>query len=465
MKTALKSPVLDACANLKGIIYRRKRYVLYAIVSLLLLLIPFIRIDGGHIFLLSFDHKQFHLLGIVFDMQELYLLPFLSILLFLGIFFITTLAGRAWCGWACPQTIFRVLYRDLLETKILRLRSKISNKQKEPDMSLFKNKLKHASALSIWAVCSTLIAADFMWYFVPPEDFFTYITNGPIEHPVLFIFWLGIAAFLFFDITILQERFCFYICPYCRVQSVLYDKDTIMTVYDYRRGGVVYEGDKKLWRKPETANAECTGCEACVKVCPTHIDIRKGLQLECINCLECADACVGVMGKLGKPSLISWTSINNVQTREKVRYMRFRTIGYIIGLVIAFIGLLAMGSTKETMLLNINRTTELYSIRDSKIQNAYSFLFHNTSNEAHTYSFELPNHSNLIIKSPKQALRLEAGERSKQVVVLETATNINSSNENLSIPIKIRAFAEDAKQTIWVERESIFIYPPKTLHK
>ena len=102
--------------------YRYKRYIGYLIASVIALSLPFIRINENHIFLLSFDKKQLHLLGTAFDMQELYLMPFLLMLLFLGIFAATSLGGRAWCGWACPQTIFRVIYRDLIESTLLGLR-------------------------------------------------------------------------------------------------------------------------------------------------------------------------------------------------------------------------------------------------------------------------------------------------------------------------------------------------------
>lgn len=115
-----------------GTSYNKKRYVTFGILTVIALVLPFIRINEKHFFLLSFDKKQLHLFFTSFDMQELYLMPFLLIMLFLGIFFMTTLGGRVWCGWACPQTIFRVIYRDLIETKLLGLRKNINNKQKEP---------------------------------------------------------------------------------------------------------------------------------------------------------------------------------------------------------------------------------------------------------------------------------------------------------------------------------------------
>ncbi|MBD3792396.1 MAG: 4Fe-4S binding protein, partial [Campylobacterales bacterium] len=206
---------------LKGWIpYSVKRYWAYLIATIMGISMPWITINGNHLFLLSFDHKKLHLAGVVFDMQELYLMPFLLMLLFLGIFAVTAVGGRAWCGWACPQTIFRVIYRDLIETKILGLRKRISNKQKEPDMSKAENKVKKVIAILMWSVLALLAAANFMWFFVPPEEFFAYIMN-PAEHKVLLGFVLGLAGFLIVDVVFLKEDFCVYICPYSRVQSVL----------------------------------------------------------------------------------------------------------------------------------------------------------------------------------------------------------------------------------------------------
>ena len=228
-------------------IYRKKRYVVYSIITVIALLLPFIRINGNHFFLLSFDKKQLHLLFTSFDMQELYLMPFVLIMLFLGIFFLTTLGGRIWCGWSCPQTIFRVIYRDLIQTKILKIRKSIKNKQLEPK----GQGIKKLIAFLIWVVLALIIASNFLWYFIPPEDFFAYISN-PANHFVLIGFWMAIAAFLIYDVTSLQEEFCVYICPYARVQSVMYDEDTIQTIYNEKRGGLIYDkhGSCLLYTSP-----------------------------------------------------------------------------------------------------------------------------------------------------------------------------------------------------------------------
>lgn len=441
--------------------YYKKRYFVFALITFVVMVVPFIQIGGNQIFLLSFDRKQLHLLGVAFDMQELYLMPFLLMMLFLGIFFITTLAGRVWCGWGCPQTIFRVTYRDLIETKLLGLRKRIDNKQPEPDMSLPLNKLKKGVAILIWSVISFVAAANFLWYFIPPADFFDYLAQAK-EHGTLLTFWVVIAAVILFDVVFIRENFCIYMCPYSRVQSVLYDNDTIMTVYDYERGGAVFDPKGiKMWKKPDLPNAECTGCEACVKVCPTHIDIRKGMQLECINCLECADACTKVMNKLGKKTLISWTSPQSVETREKVRYFRFRTVAYMVALVVVMGGLVVMSGKKEHMLLNINRTTELYSIKDhGVVENSYVFLFQNTDKVAHDYYFEVVDNPAIKIKRPSEPFRLAPGKKSKKVVVLYTEESLSSEGrKDTPIPIKIRAYALDKPEEIVVWRDSIFVYP------
>ena len=363
--------------------YRIKRYWAYVAATIMALALPFITIGGNHLFLLSFDHKKLHLAGVAFDMQELYLMPFLLMLLFLGIFAVTAVGGRAWCGWACPQTIFRVIYRDGIETKLLGLHKRIKNKQKKPDMNKGENQVKKVIAILLWSILAFIAAADFLWFFVPPEEFFVYLQN-PGEHMMLFGILIGTALFIIVDVVFIKEDFCIYICPYSRVQSVLYDDETIMAVYDPIRGGDIYQGHghdrhKEYSKTKELLAvepaAECTTCESCVTVCPTHIDIRKGLQLECINCLECVDACTTVMGALGKPSLVQWSSEKETLRHEgKTNYFRPKIIAYFTVLLIVLIALFAMGSTKEHMLLNVNKTTRLYKVLDhGVVENDYLF--------------------------------------------------------------------------------------------
>ena len=459
--------------------WRIKRYYLYAFVTVIALVLPWIQIDGNHFFLLSFDKLKLHLAFIQFDMQELYLMPFLLMLMFLGIFGMTVMGGRVFCGWVCPQTVFRVIYRDLIETKILGLRGRIKNKQKDPDMSKMENKVKKAIAVLMWTVLSLVAAADFLWYFVPPEDFFTYLSDFN-NHWTLFGSVIGIAAFLIYDIIILKENFCIYVCPYSRVQSVLYDEHTIMALYDMHRGGNIYDGHEKQFTKQkdiqvQEPHAECTACESCVTVCPTHIDIRQGLQLECINCLECVDACTTVMGKLGKPSLVTWSSdYEIVDQKGKTQFFRGKILAYI-GLLVGLMVILGvMGSTKEMMLLNINKETRLYSTKlladgSVEVDNAYTFLLQNTQNEKMKFFFEVipPKgmEGKIVIAKPTKEFTATPGHKKKKIVVLRTTEVLaDDARKDTVIPIKIRAYALGHKEVV-VFRDSTFIFPKASVLK
>jgi len=458
--------------------WRIKRYYLYAIVTIIALTLPWIEVDGNHFFLLSFDKMKLHLAFVQFDMQELYLMPFLLMIMFLGIFGMTVMGGRVFCGWVCPQTVFRVIYRDLIETKILGLRNRIKNKQKDPDMSKPENKAKKAIAITIWSVLALIAGADFMWYFVPPEDFIAYLAN-PLDHMVMIGFILGIAGFLIYDIVFLKENFCIYVCPYSRVQSVLYDDHTVMAIYNEHRGGHIYDGHEKKYSKQKEIkeaepHAECTACESCVTVCPTHIDIRQGLQLECINCLECVDACTTVMGKLGKESLVTWSSTyETVEQKGKTRYFRPKILAYMALLVGLAVIIGVMGSKKEHMLLNINKETRLYSMKriDDKtvqVDNAYIFLLQNTQNEKMKYYFDVipPKgmEGKIVITKPNRPFMVTPGFKKKKIVILRTTdVLVNDDRKDTVIPIKIRAYAleKDGSESkkIVVFRDTTFVFP------
>jgi len=442
--------------------FRYKRYYTFALLSLISLGLPFIIINEHHFLLLSFDYFQFHLFFVKFDMQELYLIPILLMILFVGVFFMTALGGRVWCGWLCPQTIFRVVYRDLIETKILGIRKRIKNKQE-----IVKGQyIKKTIAVLIWTFLSALAASNFLWYFIPPEDFFKQIMN-PNEHYILFGVFVSTVAFLVYDIVKMKEDFCIYVCPYARIQSVMYDTETVQTVYNPLRGGDVYKnGIKQFNKKPEllamNPAAECTLCDACVKVCPTHIDIKKGIsQLECINCLECADACTIVMAAYDKPSLISWTNMEANKEKRTPKYLRPRILVYSFALIALTVALFVVGSQKEYMLLNINRTTQLYKVKDENIvENAYTFLFQNTDTQDHNYYFRILNNDKIIIKRPSKSFLLKADDKLRKIVVLSTKDLLVSDNtRDTPIPIQIEAYALDDKEKIKIIRDTTFVFP------
>ena len=428
--------------------YSKKRYLIYFFISLFIIITPFISVNNNHILLLSFDKLQFHFLGTVYSVSELYVMPFLLMFLFIGIFAITSMFGRVWCGWACPQTIFRVIYRDLIESTILDLR-RIKNKQKEIDYNNKSNQMKKYFSIFLWGIICLIISSNFMLYFIPPEDFFEYIQN-PAEHAFMIIFILSITLFLIYDIVFMKENFCVYICPYSRIQSVLYDNNTKQITYDHTRGGKIYENNvKSIFKLKDWKNQEeCTSCEACVRVCPTHIDIRKGLQVECINCLECSDACSVVMGKFNKPSLINWGSTNKIINKKNISIFSKKNIIYFVSLFLTIFLAFYFTLEKEDFLVNVNKTTQLYKIKENNIiANNYVLTFHNTQNETLNFDIKLLDEKNYKIKRFDN-FSLDAGKKIKKVLIIETTINyINPVNKISDIDIEFTTFDKKFKVT------------------
>lgn len=432
--------------------YRSKRIITYSIIALVVFILPFIQINGNQIFLLSFAHGELHLFGVKFGIEEFYLMPFLIMMLFIGMFFITATFGRLWCGWGCPQTIFRTIYRDLIETHILKLHKKTSNKQKPINYNKKYNRLKKIVGILMFAIIAMIASANFLFYFIPPAEFFAYILDFS-NHLTFILFWFGFFAILMILVTKLEENFCIYICPYGRIQSILYDKDTLNAVYDTTRGGNIYDehGKNKLIFKANPD--ECILCNKCVQVCPTHIDKRAGMQLECIECLECVDACTSVMGNLGKDSLISWSSNEAVKTKTKIKFIRAKTIGYVIVLSAIFIFTLFMASKKESIVLSVHKTPEMYKIaKNNMIENNYIFILRNSDNKDHKYYFKIQP-QNITIKRPKKVFALKAGKTVKKITILQSPKANNSGTKD----INIIAYTTDDNQSITIK--DIFIYP------
>lgn len=437
--------------------YSKKRYLVYASLTLFIMLMPFITINDNHLLLLSFDKLQFHFLGLVYSVSELYVMPFLLMFLFIGIFALTSMFGRIWCGWSCPQTIFRVIYRDLIESTILDLR-RIKNKQKDIDYSKKSNQFKKYIAVLLWFVITLIISTNFMLYFIPPEDFFVYIQN-PADHSFMIIFILTVALFLVYDIVFMKENFCVYVCPYSRIQSVLYDDNTKQVTYDYNRGGKVYENNvKSIFKVKEwSKNEECTTCELCVKVCPTHIDIRKGLQVECINCLECSDACASVMGKFNKESLINWGSTNKVINKKNISIFTKKNTTYFVSLFLCIFLAFYFSLEKENFLVNVNKTTELYSVKENGvISNNYILTVHNTQDKDYIFDIRLLDDKDFKIKR-FESFELKAGEKTKKVLILETTDDFQKLEEKPS-KIKIEIFTKE-DETVKIQRQIAFFYP------
>jgi cytochrome c oxidase accessory protein FixG len=345
--------------------FHRYRMVLSWFMLGFLFLGPFIKINGNPLILMNILERKFVLFGFVFWPQDFYLffLAMLTIIIFVVLF--TAIWGRLFCGWACPQTIFmEMLFRKVeywIEGDHLQQR-KLD--QQPLDASKF---IKKASKHSIFIVLSLLISHTFLAYVIGYEKVFEIVTSSPTERIGGFIAIMVFTGLFYGVFARFREQVCIVACPYGRFQSVLVDNDSMAVTYDFERGegrapaNLRKKVDGVVTNQPKdstsglSAYGDCIDCEMCVKVCPTGIDIRNGIQLECINCTACMDACDDIMRKIGKPEkLITHTSYNAVIEGTQARFFSPRIIGYLsvfMILVSVFIFLLLTRPVVNTVIL------------------------------------------------------------------------------------------------------------------
>jgi cytochrome c oxidase accessory protein FixG len=318
----------------KGKLYNYRSLVSYILLAFLFGA-PFIKINGEPMLLLDFINRKFVILGTVFWPQDIFIFVLLLLILVLSIAVFTSIFGRIWCGWACPQTIFMEMVFRKIEYFIEgdALAQKKLDKETLSIAKFSKKAIKHG----IFFLLSFLIANCFLAYIIGVEELGKIILSPVSEH-----LWgfssITIFSLLFYGVFAkFREQACTIVCPYGRYQSVLVNDDTIAVSYDYHRG----EPRGKLSKTEENKHGDCVDCNLCVQVCPTGIDIRNGIQLECVNCTACIDACDDVMVKISKPKgLIRYASNNSIENKKSFK-LSTRQYGYIAVLIL----LLAAAST------------------------------------------------------------------------------------------------------------------------
>ncbi|KAA3634418.1 MAG: cytochrome c oxidase accessory protein CcoG [Calditrichaeota bacterium] len=323
-----------------------KLYTSRTIVSWFLLVIlfgvPFIKIDGNPLLMLNIIERKFFIFGNAFWPQDFHLFVLIGIALVLFIVLFTAVFGRLFCGWACPQTIFLEMVFRKIEYFI---EGNAGSQRRLAAAPLSAGKIfKKGSKHLIFFGLSFLIGNLLLAYVIGLDQLVKIITDPPSQHVGGLTAMILFSGLFYFIFAWFREQACTLVCPYGRLQSVLLDDNSIVIAYDYKRGeprGAVERGQDFSQR------GHCISCDACVKVCPTGIDIRNGTQLECVNCTACIDACNNVMNKLSLPKgLIKYASGNIIEKGDK-----FRITGRIIGYTVAFTILLTVIS-----LLLINRT-------------------------------------------------------------------------------------------------------------
>ncbi len=321
--------------QVKGMLFRYRTYVSWFLL-ILLFSGPFIRINGHPFLLFNIFERKFIIFGSVFWPQDTQLLIFLLLIVALFIILFTTVFGRIWCGWACPQTLFMEMVFRKIEYWI----EGDSNQQRALDSSPWNVKkiLKKGSKLIIFSLISLLIGHILMAYLIGVDKVVEIVSRPPAEYLLGFIGLLAFSGVFLFVFSWFREQACLVVCPYGRLQGVLLDRNSINVMYDYVRG----EPRRKAGKKNQKSG-DCVGCDLCVQVCPTGIDIRNGLQMECINCTACIDSCNEVMLKVGRPAgLIRYTSENSIEgtTPNKLTGKVKLAIAVLVLLILIFFGLL-----------------------------------------------------------------------------------------------------------------------------
>jgi cytochrome c oxidase accessory protein FixG len=287
-----------------GAWWTRRRLVAYALMALFTVT-PFVRVGGQPLFRFDVLNREFIFFGVTFFATETLLLALLLLSVFLGIFLITALFGRAWCGWACPQTV----YMEYLYRPIERLAQGKHYSKGGSDLPPWRRLVQYG----LYWLVSLFLANTFLAWFVGTEQVLEWMQQSPLKHPKPFLLVAGVTVAMMVDFCFFREQMCTIACPYGRLQSVLLDRDSLIVGYDRKRGeprGRL----QKLALGSEKTQGDCVDCGLCVQTCPTGIDIRDGLQMECIHCTQCMDACDAVMEKVGRPKgLIRYSAQNRLE--------------------------------------------------------------------------------------------------------------------------------------------------------
>ena len=371
--------------EVKGFFQRIRNVSLTALMGMYFLFV-WISVDGQPLIYFDLPAREFHLFGITFFPQDLILLSGSLIICAFGLFFITTLFGRVWCGYTCPQTVWTFIFM-WVEERIEGSRNQRVKLDKAPrsGQKVAKKSAKHVA----WLLIALATGLTFVGYFYPVReliiDLFTLQANGWAY------FWVAFfTAATYLNAGWMREQVCLYMCPYARFQSVMFDPDTRIVSYDPNRGEP--RGGRKKGADPaELGLGDCIDCGQCVQVCPTGIDIRDGLQYECIGCALCIDACDEVMDKMEYPrGLIRYTTENELEGKPS-KLMRPRTFGYGLALVMM---ILAMGYTIATRVpatLDVERDRgALFKFNgQGRVENSYTLRIANMTEVPQTFSISV----------------------------------------------------------------------------
>jgi cytochrome c oxidase accessory protein FixG len=436
--------------SFKGL-YRNLRLLGAGALMLLFFGTAWIDWNGHQAVLWDLDSKQFHIFGATFWPQDFILLSAILMIAAFGLFFITVVAGRIWCGYSCPQSVWTWMFMWV---------EKVTEGERHQRIRLdaapwsFNKLLRRGAKHGLWLAISLATAIGFVGYFTPVRDLVGDLLSWQVGATTAF--WLlCFTAATYFNAGWLREQVCVHMCPYSRFQSAMFDADTQLVTYDAARGEA--RGPRKKNSDPAAAGlGDCIDCTVCVQVCPTGIDIRDGLQIDCISCGACIDACNGVMDQMGYArGLIRYTS-KRAMAGGKTHWLRPRLVGYAIALLL-MIGGLVWGLQERSLInLDISRDRSVFRANSNgEIENIYTLKVLNKTQQSREYSLSLTDAERFNTQGLGN-LQVPAGETGTIAVrVSHRDPAVAAGSEPLEFVVQD---LNDA--TSKVSDESTFVSPP-----
>lgn len=409
-----------------GPIHSRRKWLGWVLI-LAFVGLPFARIGGKPAMLLDVAHREFTLFGNTFYATDGVFLMLLLLSIFVAIFWITALVGRAWCGYACPQTVYmEFLFRPI---------ERWFEGSRESQLRLDRRGLsaRRVAKNLVFLGLSALLGNAFLAYFVGTQALANWISRSPVEHPSAFLVMAATTGLVFLDFAYFREQLCTVACPYARLQSVLLDKRSLIVGYDSKRGEPRGKG------KPKPGDGDCIDCNACVVTCPTGIDIRQGLQLECIACGQCADACDSIMSKIKKPTgLIRYGSQLGFATGKRHSFLRPRVVAYPALLALLLIAMVTLGRQRSDVQVTVLRGIGApFTRQGTEIISQIRVKIENRSGQDGDFRIELLKAGTAKLIAPENPLRVKAREhRTTSVFVVTPGEQFTNGERAIEVRVK-----------------------------
>jgi cytochrome c oxidase accessory protein FixG len=399
---------------------------------------PFVRINGNPLLMINIVERRFSILGQLFWPQDAIIFAVAMLILVIGIILFTAAFGRLWCGWACPQTVMMEMVFRKIEYLIdgghveqRRLAEAPWTAQKVMRRAL---KLGIFFGLS-FVICNTLLA-----YIIGSSALFQIITDPPREHLADLGFMVAFTLLFFAIFARFREQACTFICPYGRFQSTMIDENTMIVAYDHKRGekrGHLQKDVPAAQRQKEKLG-DCIDCHQCVAVCPTGIDIRNGMQMECVHCTACMDACDGVMEKIGRAAgLVRYASLNSIERNVPFRFSPRMGlyIGILAALSVLFFTLLFTRPAVEAVFLRAPGSLYIQT-QDGKIENLYTVKLINKTMRDLPVEIRLENLPGTLEVMGEKNIRVAPGKLAEtSVLILLDPATLTAMTANLKIGI------------------------------